>query len=46
MKDTYGYWRKILLQVDPKSTGSIGALDAATFMKKSGLKDVILSQVL
>ncbi|XP_025111006.1 epidermal growth factor receptor substrate 15-like 1 isoform X1 [Pomacea canaliculata] len=32
-------------QVDPKSTGSIGALDAATFMKKSGLKDVILSQI-
>ncbi|KAK7503998.1 hypothetical protein BaRGS_00004730 [Batillaria attramentaria] len=32
-------------QVDPKGTGSIGALDAATFMKKSGLKDTVLSQI-
>nr|KAG5711748.1 hypothetical protein BaRGS_023512 [Batillaria attramentaria] len=31
--------------VDPKGTGSIGALDAATFMKKSGLKDTVLSQI-
>ena len=32
-------------QADPNNTGSVGALDAATFMKKSGLKDQVLSQV-
>jgi hypothetical protein len=33
------------LKVDPKGTGSVGALDAATFMKKSGLAQTVLSQV-
>ncbi|XP_076463318.1 uncharacterized protein LOC143295483 isoform X2 [Babylonia areolata] len=32
-------------QVDPKGTGSVGALDAAAFMKKSGLNQTVLSQV-
>ncbi|KAK3091928.1 hypothetical protein FSP39_023778 [Pinctada imbricata] len=32
-------------QADPNSTGSIGALDAATFLKKSGLPDTVLSKV-
>ncbi|XP_060559431.1 epidermal growth factor receptor substrate 15-like 1 isoform X3 [Ruditapes philippinarum] len=32
-------------QADPNNTGSLGALDAATFMKKSGLKDNVLSQI-
>ena len=35
----------LLLQADPNGTGSVGALDAATFLKKSGLKDQVLSQV-
>ena len=34
-----------LCQADPKGTGSIGALDAATFLKKSKLSDIVLSQV-
>ncbi|XP_070194769.1 epidermal growth factor receptor substrate 15-like 1 isoform X2 [Littorina saxatilis] len=32
-------------QVDPKGTGSVGALDAAAFMKKSGLNQVVLSKI-
>ncbi|PNF19457.1 Epidermal growth factor receptor substrate 15-like 1 [Cryptotermes secundus] len=32
-------------QVDPSNQGSVGALDAARFLKKSGLSDVILSKV-
>ncbi|XP_053394961.1 epidermal growth factor receptor substrate 15-like 1 isoform X3 [Mercenaria mercenaria] len=32
-------------QADPNNTGSLGALDAANFMKKSGLKDNVLSQI-
>ncbi|CAG2189399.1 EPS15 [Mytilus edulis] len=32
-------------QADPKGTGSIGALDAANFLKKSGLKDSVLGQI-
>nr|CAD7428705.1 unnamed protein product [Timema monikensis] len=32
-------------QVDPNNHGSIGALDAAKFLKKSGLSDIILSKV-
>ncbi|XP_046331080.2 epidermal growth factor receptor substrate 15-like 1 isoform X1 [Haliotis rufescens] len=32
-------------QADPKGTGSVGALDAAIFLKKSKLTDTILSQV-
>jgi epidermal growth factor receptor substrate 15 len=31
--------------VDPSNQGSVGALDAAKFLKKSGLSDVILSKV-
>jgi len=34
-----------LLQVDPNNTGSVGAADAAKFLKKSGLSDVVLSKV-
>ncbi|KAL4235983.1 hypothetical protein ACF0H5_004371 [Mactra antiquata] len=36
-----GYYR----QADPNNTGSLGALDAAKFLKKSGLKDNVLSQI-
>ena len=32
-------------QADPNNTGSIGALDAASFLKKSSLSDTTLSQV-
>ncbi|XP_052775794.1 epidermal growth factor receptor substrate 15-like 1 isoform X4 [Mya arenaria] len=32
-------------QADPNNTGSVGALDAANFMKKSGVKDNVLSQI-
>jgi len=32
-------------QVDPSNQGSVGALDAARFLKKSGLSDAILSKV-
>ncbi|KAK7864692.1 hypothetical protein R5R35_010951 [Gryllus longicercus] len=32
-------------QVDPSNQGSIGALEAASFLKRSGLSDVILSRV-
>ncbi|XP_065088849.1 epidermal growth factor receptor substrate 15-like 1 isoform X2 [Ochlerotatus camptorhynchus] len=32
-------------QLDPKATNEIGALDAAKFLKKSGLSDVVLSRV-
>jgi len=31
--------------VDPTNKGNIGAMDAANFLKKSGLSQVILSQV-
>lgn len=31
--------------MDPSNQGSVGALDAARFLKKSGLSDVILSKV-
>ncbi|XP_055636494.1 epidermal growth factor receptor substrate 15-like 1 isoform X2 [Toxorhynchites rutilus septentrionalis] len=32
-------------QLDPKEANEIGALDAAKFLKKSGLSDVVLSRV-
>eukprot|EP00106_Octopus_bimaculoides_P018764 XP_014786206.1 PREDICTED: epidermal growth factor receptor substrate 15-like 1 [Octopus bimaculoides] len=32
-------------QADPTNTGSIGALDAARFLKKSSLKENVLSQI-
>ncbi|XP_069682063.1 epidermal growth factor receptor substrate 15-like 1 isoform X5 [Periplaneta americana] len=32
-------------QVDPNNQGSVGALDAARFLKKSGLSDAILSKI-
>ncbi|GAB6028884.1 Epidermal growth factor receptor substrate 15-like 1 [Chamberlinius hualienensis] len=32
-------------QVDPAGTGRVGALDAAKFLKKSGLSDAILSKI-
>ena len=31
-------------QADPRGTGSVGALEAANFLKKSALNDVTLSQ--
>ena len=34
------------IQVDPKNLGSIGALDAANFLKKSGLSSTVLSKVI
>ncbi|XP_041359272.1 epidermal growth factor receptor substrate 15-like 1 isoform X2 [Gigantopelta aegis] len=40
-----GIYEAYYLQADPKGTGSIGALDAATFLKKSKLSDAILSKV-
>lgn len=33
------------LQVDPAYTGRIGASEAALFLKKSGLSDIILGKV-
>jgi hypothetical protein len=39
------FFKCIQFQADPKGSGSIGALDAANFLKKSGLKDTVLSQV-
>lgn len=35
----------ILFQVDPTYKGRVGAMDAANFLKKSGISQVILSQV-
>ncbi|XP_050086755.1 epidermal growth factor receptor substrate 15-like 1 isoform X2 [Anopheles aquasalis] len=32
-------------QLDPKETNEIGALDAAKFLKRSGLSDVVLSRI-
>ena len=34
-----------LLQVDPAYTGRVGASEAALFLKKSGLSDIILGTV-
>lgn len=40
--DTYeAYYRSL----DPKNTNAIQAMDAARFLKKSGLSDVVLSRV-
>lgn len=33
------------LQVDPNGVGTVGAMEAARFLKKSGLSDVVLSRV-
>lgn len=33
------------LQVDPNGSGAIQALDAARFLKKSRLSDVVLSKI-
>lgn len=35
----------LLLQVDPAYTGRVGASEAALFLKKSGLSDIILGKV-
>lgn len=35
----------IVLKVDPKNLGSIGALDAANFLKKSGIPTAVLGKV-
>lgn len=35
----------VLLQVDPAYTGRVGASEAALFLKKSGLSDIILGKV-
>nr|CAD7260564.1 unnamed protein product [Timema shepardi] len=40
-----GTYEAYYRQVDPNNHGSIGALDAARFLKKSGLSDIILSKV-
>ncbi|BFZ17146.1 hypothetical protein BsWGS_20184 [Bradybaena similaris] len=40
-----GIYEAYYLQADPLGTGSIGALDAANFLKRSKLSDTILSQV-
>ncbi|XP_055884940.1 epidermal growth factor receptor substrate 15-like 1 isoform X3 [Biomphalaria glabrata] len=40
-----GVYEAYYMQADPMGTGSIGALDAANFLKKSNLSDTILSQV-
>lgn len=34
-----------VLKVDPNRIGTIGAMEAARFLKKSGLSDVVLSRV-
>lgn len=34
-----------LRQIDPKNVGTIEAMVAAKFLKKSGLSDVVLSRV-
>ena len=45
MSEYFRIFTGLLFQADPNGTGSVRALDAATFMKKSGLKDQALSQV-
>lgn len=35
----------VLFQVDPAYTGRVGASEAALFLKKSGLSDIILGKV-
>ncbi|CAG5117244.1 unnamed protein product, partial [Candidula unifasciata] len=40
-----GIYEAYYMQADPLGTGSIGALDAANFLKRSKLSDTILSQV-
>ncbi|KAK6180056.1 hypothetical protein SNE40_012274 [Patella caerulea] len=40
-----GIYEAYFLQADPSGSGSVGALDAAKFMKKSGLNDTVLSKV-
>jgi epidermal growth factor receptor substrate 15 len=40
-----GIYEAYYRQVDPSNQGSVGALDTAKFLKKSGLSDVILSKV-
>lgn len=35
----------VTLQVDPNGAGTIQALDAARFLKKSRLSDVVLSKI-
>lgn len=32
-------------QLDPNNKGSVGAMEAAKFLKTSGLSDVVLSKV-
>ena len=43
--DTHCLLVLLVFQVDTKGTGVISALDAATFLKKSGLSVGVLSQV-
>uniref|UniRef100_K1PN15 Epidermal growth factor receptor substrate 15-like 1 n=1 Tax=Magallana gigas TaxID=29159 RepID=K1PN15_MAGGI len=40
-----GTYEAYYKQADPNNTGSIGALDAASFLKKSSLPDTVLSQI-
>ena len=45
MSECFRIFMGLLFQADPNGTGNVRALDAAIFMKKSGLKDQVLSQV-
>ncbi|XP_054982644.1 epidermal growth factor receptor substrate 15-like 1 isoform X9 [Sorex araneus] len=36
---------RVLLQVDPSSTGRVGASEAALFLKRSGLSDAVLGKI-
>ncbi|XP_062582033.1 epidermal growth factor receptor substrate 15-like 1, partial [Saccostrea cucullata] len=40
-----GVYEAYYKQADPNNTGSIGALDAASFLKKSSLPDTVLSKI-
>lgn len=39
------YFVDLYLQVDKSGTGKIGAVDAAAFLKKSGLRETILHKI-
>lgn len=41
----YSLYEAFYQQVDPRNHGSVGALEAATFLKKSGLSDDELSKI-
>ncbi|XP_075216266.1 epidermal growth factor receptor pathway substrate 15 isoform X2 [Lycorma delicatula] len=41
----YSVYEAYYQQVDPTNQGTVGAVDAAKFLKKSGLSDIILSKI-